>query len=100
MSETISRSFTFVKDGVYYFSRRIPKELKCHYKSSRIAFSLRTKSARIAEARAKKGSRPIRWCSSWRALCTQAGRAGQSPCAAGRLTVRSSQTGACVSSVM
>src|SRR6056297_1325675 len=56
MSETISRSFTFVKDGVFYFSRRIPNELKCHYKSPRIAFSLRTKSARIAEARARKAA--------------------------------------------
>jgi len=31
MSETISRPFTFVKDGVFYFSRRIPNELKSHY---------------------------------------------------------------------
>ena len=56
MSETISRPFTFVKDGVFYFSRRIPNELKCHYRSSRIAFLLRTKSARIAEARARKAA--------------------------------------------
>ena len=56
MSETISPSFTFVKDGVYYFSRRIPFELICHYTSPRIAFSLRTKSARVAEARARKAA--------------------------------------------
>ena len=56
MSETISRPFTFVKDGVFYFSRRIPNELKCHYRSPWIAFSLRTKSARIAEARARKAA--------------------------------------------
>jgi hypothetical protein len=56
MAETISRPFTFVKDGVFYFSRRIPNELKCHCKSPRIAFSLRTKSARIAEARARKAT--------------------------------------------
>jgi hypothetical protein len=31
MSETISPTFTFVKDGVFYFSRRIPKELLRHY---------------------------------------------------------------------
>jgi len=31
MSETICPPFTFVKGGVYYFSRRIPKELKSHY---------------------------------------------------------------------
>ena len=56
MSETISRPFTFVKDGVFYFSRRIPNELKCHYRSPRIAFSLRTKSPKIAEARARKAA--------------------------------------------
>jgi len=50
MSETISRSFTFVKDGVFYSSRRVPAELKGHYTSPRIAFSLRTKSAGIARA--------------------------------------------------
>ncbi|WP_338049623.1 DUF6538 domain-containing protein [Roseovarius indicus] len=55
MSETISRPFTFVKDGIFYFSRRISKELRCHYTSSRIAFSLRTRSAKIAETRARKG---------------------------------------------
>jgi len=30
MSETISRPFTFVKDGVFNFSRCMPKELKGH----------------------------------------------------------------------
>ena len=56
MSETISPTFTFVKDGVYYFSRRIPKELLRHYSSPRIAYSLRTRSAKIADARARKAA--------------------------------------------
>lgn len=56
MSETISPSFTFTKDGVYYFSRRIPFDLICHYTSQRIAFSLRTRSTRVAEARARKSA--------------------------------------------
>ncbi|MDF3383536.1 MULTISPECIES: DUF6538 domain-containing protein [Sulfitobacter] len=56
MSETISPSYTFVKDGVYYFSRRIPKELKSHYLSPRIAYSLRTRSAKVAEARARRAA--------------------------------------------
>ena len=56
MSETISRPFTFVKDGVFYFSRRIPKELRNHYTSPRIAYSLRTKSPKIAEARARRAA--------------------------------------------
>lgn len=56
MSETVSRPFTFVKDGVFYFSRRILKELRNHYTSPRIAYSLRTKSPKIAEARARRAA--------------------------------------------
>lgn len=56
MSGTISPTFTFVKDGVFYFTRRIPKELKPHYTSPRFAYSLRTKSPRIAEARARRAA--------------------------------------------
>lgn len=56
MSETISPTFTFVKDGVFYFSRRIPKELLRHYSSPRIAYSLRTRSAKIADTRARKAA--------------------------------------------
>ena len=56
MPLTISCPFTFVKGGVFYFSRRIPKELRDHYTSPRISFSLRTKSPKIACARAKKAA--------------------------------------------
>jgi len=44
--------FLYIKRGVYYFSRRIPEDLKGHYKSTRIAISLRTKSKKVARARA------------------------------------------------
>ena len=56
MSETISPTFTFVKDGVFYFSRRIPSELRRHYTSPRIAYSLRTRSPKVAEARARRAA--------------------------------------------
>ncbi|QRF65095.1 DUF6538 domain-containing protein [Ponticoccus alexandrii] len=56
MSETISPTFTFVKAGIFYFSRRIPTELRSRYTSPRIAFSLRTRTARIAEARARRAA--------------------------------------------
>ncbi|WP_368502144.1 DUF6538 domain-containing protein [Salipiger sp. 1_MG-2023] len=62
MSETILPSFTFVKSGILYFSRRIPAELKSHYTAPRIAVSLRTRSSRIAEARA--GVQLINWTST------------------------------------
>ena len=44
--------FLYTKRGVYYFSRRVPGDLKGHYKSPRIAISLRTKSKKVARARA------------------------------------------------
>ncbi len=56
MSETISPKYTFVKEGVFYFSRRIPKELCRYYSSSRIAFSLRTHSANVAATRARRAA--------------------------------------------
>lgn len=56
MPETISCPFTFVKDGVFYFSRRIPTSLKQHYSSPRIAYSLRTRSAKVAESRARRAA--------------------------------------------
>lgn len=40
--------YTFTKDSVFYYSRRVPSDLKHHYNSSRIAYSLRTTSARRA----------------------------------------------------
>ncbi|WP_366142028.1 DUF6538 domain-containing protein [uncultured Roseobacter sp.] len=49
MSETISPTFTFIKDGVFYFSRRTPTELVRHYLPPRIAYSLRTRSAKVAD---------------------------------------------------
>ncbi|WP_318245777.1 DUF6538 domain-containing protein [Ruegeria marisrubri] len=45
-----------MKDGVFYFSRRILKELRNHYTSPRIAYSLRTKSPKIAEASARRAA--------------------------------------------
>ena len=36
------------RDGVFYYIRRIPYDVRQHYASSRISFSLRTKSLRSA----------------------------------------------------
>lgn len=48
MSLTNFPAFTFEKDGVFHFSRRNPAELICYYSSSRIVYSLRTRSVRVA----------------------------------------------------
>ena len=52
MLATKSNSYTFQKDGIWYFSRRVPADLRRHYRTSRIAYSLRTKSIRDARIRA------------------------------------------------
>jgi integrase len=52
MLATKSNSYTFQKDGIWYFSRRVPADLRRHYRTDRIAYSLRTKSIRDARVRA------------------------------------------------
>ena len=53
MLATKSNSYTFQKDGIWYFSRRVPTDLRRHYRTGRIAYSLRTKSIRDARVRAR-----------------------------------------------
>ena len=52
MLVTKSNSYTFQKGGVWYFSRRVPADLRRHYRTGRIAYSLRTKSIKDARVRA------------------------------------------------
>ena len=52
MLATKSNSYTFQKSGIWYFSRRVPADLRRHYRTGRIAYSLRTKSVRDARIRA------------------------------------------------
>ncbi|WP_369385340.1 DUF6538 domain-containing protein, partial [Limimaricola cinnabarinus] len=52
MPDNISAPYTFLKEGVFYFCRRVPIDLRRHYTSPKIAYSLRTRSARVAAARA------------------------------------------------
>ena len=44
--------FTFVREGYYYFSRRVPSDLGDHYRYPRIVQALRTQSPHEAKARA------------------------------------------------
>ena len=52
MLATKSNTYTFQKNGIWYFSRRVPADLRRHYKTGRIAYSLRTRSLRQARMRA------------------------------------------------
>jgi hypothetical protein len=51
MGLTNRSQFLFQKRGVFYFSRRVPQDLRSHYNSRRIILSLRTRSQRAAQAR-------------------------------------------------
>ena len=37
-------SYTFTKNGIYYYSRAVPMDLRQHYASARLVYSLRTRS--------------------------------------------------------
>jgi len=52
-------AFTFVKQGIYYFARKVPNDLRDNYTSTRISFSLRTRKATVAKARATKASQQL-----------------------------------------
>ncbi|WP_435140297.1 DUF6538 domain-containing protein [Pseudopelagicola sp. nBUS_19] len=41
MLATKSNSYTFQKGGIWYFSRRVPTDLWRHYRTGRIAYSLK-----------------------------------------------------------
>jgi len=51
MGLTNRSHFLFQKRGVFYFTRRVPRDLRAHYTSRRIILSLRTRSRRAAQAR-------------------------------------------------
>ena len=46
-------SFIFQRNGFFYFIRRVPAQLQRHYKTSRISFSLKTKSQNVALLRSR-----------------------------------------------
>ena len=66
MLATKSNSYTFQKSGVWYVSRRVPTDLRRHYRTGRIAYSLRTKSVRDARVRAMSDAAKLDW--HWRIL--------------------------------
>lgn len=50
--QTKNISYTFTRDGYFYFSRRVPSDLLQHYTYPRIVQGLRTKSPQTAKTRA------------------------------------------------
>jgi hypothetical protein len=58
-------TYLFLRNNIYYYSRRVPLDMECHYGSKRIVKSLKTRSKRTA----LRGSNQINfqletyWCS-------------------------------------
>ncbi len=48
-----NRAYLFKKRGIYYFTRRIPSDLKDLYKVERLTYSLRTKCPKLANIQVK-----------------------------------------------
>ncbi len=68
MRLTKEAPFLYRKRGIYYLSRRIPADLRGHYRCSRVVILLRTRSLRTAIARSvvlagqlEQGWLSIRW---------------------------------------
>jgi len=57
--------FAYQKRDIYYFSRRVPKDLEDCYRSSKITLSLRTKSSKVAKTKsaslASQLDETLRW---------------------------------------
>ena len=54
--QTNSIPYTFNRDGYYYFTRRVPKDLAHHYSRLRIVECLRTTSAKQAKMQAQQAN--------------------------------------------
>ena len=59
MAEYKTAPHSFVKDGIYYFCRRVPKDLQKHYTSTKISYSLRTRSVAVAASRAARAAQKL-----------------------------------------
>jgi integrase len=59
MAENKAAPHSFVKDGVYYFIRRVPNDLRHHYTSPKISYSLRTRSVTVAASRAIRAAQKL-----------------------------------------
>ncbi|MFN3992400.1 MAG: DUF6538 domain-containing protein, partial [Tabrizicola flagellatus] len=61
MAKNKAAPHSFVKEGIYYFCRRVPNDLRHHYTSTKISYSLRTRSVTVAASRAQPRETVRRW---------------------------------------
>ena len=55
MSQTVSQNHAYLirRNGIYYFSRRVPSDLQTRFNKERVTISLRTRSFNKAEKSAE-----------------------------------------------
>ena len=55
MSQTVSQNYAYLirRDGIYYFSRRVPSDLQTRFNKGRVTISLQTRSFKKAEKSAE-----------------------------------------------
>ena len=46
-------AYTFQKRGIFYFSKRVPSDLKDLYKVERLTYSLKTKCPKLAKTKVR-----------------------------------------------
>lgn len=51
--------YSFTKNGIYYFERRVPSDLQRHYQARKITYSLRTRSAPVASSRSSRAAQHL-----------------------------------------
>jgi uncharacterized protein YcgL (UPF0745 family) len=54
MRSVIYHAFVYAKRGIFYFGRRVPRDLQRFYGSPKVVLSLRTKSVRKAKRQAQR----------------------------------------------
>jgi hypothetical protein len=48
-----NEAYTFQKRGIFYFSKRVPSDLKDLYKVERLTYSLKTKCPKLAKTQVR-----------------------------------------------
>ena len=48
-----NEAYTFQKRGIFYFSKRVPSDLRGFYKVSRLTYSLKTKCPKLAKTKVR-----------------------------------------------
>ena len=56
-----NEAYTFQKRGIYYFSRRVPSDLKGLYKVERLTYSLKTRCPKLAQTQVKEALHKLEW---------------------------------------